>query len=282
MWIFTDIADWWDQERSKSEAILEQFVRDNPNQFGIIVATAAHTSMALGSGLVDILRIGDGVSQGSVKGVAQDGLRVLGIVGPMGKGIQLLKSQTNTSMAKLIVDSGGPICSWVASTKALAQTGYKSGKKIFASVDDLAKSVGINIQQIGGISLSAMASNLAKIGAKVGQVKSVNSLKDIIKIIPRNGNVVLVSLRGMKNNREIGGHAVYFFRDISGKVKIMDRTGTYNSLDELLQVYHQIDQFIPRTYIMIQNVYAKLVMPKGSFVLSIEVLGLVNDEVKHE
>jgi len=279
MWVFTDAANWWDKQRNESESFLEEFVKDNPNQFGVIVATAVHTSMVLGSGIVDLLRLGDGISQGTTKGFAQDGLRLLGIAGPAGKGIQLLKSQLNTNVAKLVVDNGGPICSWVASTKALAQTGHKSGKKIFAAVDDLAKAVGVSVQQIGGISINAMAVNLLKIGAKVGQVKAVTSTREIVKILPRNGSVILVSLRGMKNNTQIGGHAVYFFRDIHGKVKIMDRTGVYNSLDELAVMYGQVDQFIPRAATTIQNIYAKLVMPKGSFVLTIEVLGVVNDDV---
>ncbi len=64
--------------------------------------------MVLGSGLVDLLRFGDGVSEGGLAGWGKDGLRLLGIAGPAGKGFQILKSAKHTNIAKLIVDIGGP------------------------------------------------------------------------------------------------------------------------------------------------------------------------------
>jgi hypothetical protein len=85
MWIFTDIANWWDQNHRQSQQVLDEFVEKNPNQFAIVLATAAHTSMVLGAGLVDVLRIGDGVAQGTVRGATDDGLRLLAFAGPAAK-----------------------------------------------------------------------------------------------------------------------------------------------------------------------------------------------------
>ena len=137
MWFFTDFADWWDSQKNKSEEILDDFVSRNPNQFGVIVATSVYTSMALGSGIVDILRLGDGLSKGTWGGAAQDGLRVMGIAVPAAKGYQVTKSVGNIKLANLVLDVGGPRCSWINSTKALVQTGHKtSNGKLFASVQD--------------------------------------------------------------------------------------------------------------------------------------------------
>mgnify|MGYP001284497925 FL=1 len=45
-----DLADWWDEQRRFSSAELDRFVDNNPNLFGVVVATAAHTAMDIGAG----------------------------------------------------------------------------------------------------------------------------------------------------------------------------------------------------------------------------------------
>lgn len=130
----TDVATWWDAQHKEAEISLAQFVERNPNQFAIILATGVHTSMVLGSGMVDVLRIGDGLAKRTLSGTVQDGLRLAGIVGPAGKALQLLKSRAHMKIAKAILDPGGPICSWVNSTKALALTEFKSNGKMFLAV----------------------------------------------------------------------------------------------------------------------------------------------------
>jgi hypothetical protein len=279
MWYFTELADWWDKQREQSEHMLDRFVQRNPNQFGIVVSTAAHTSFTLGSGFVDLLRLGDGVSQGGLRGLTQDGLRLVGVASPVGKGIQLLKSSANTTIASLIVDIGGPRCSWVASTKAMVQTGNKVNGKLFSSVDDLAKAVGVPVAQTAGISLQAMANNLAKIGAKVSPLKEISNLKEVVQMLPKNGSVVMVSVKGVKDGVTVGGHAVYIFYNKFGKVKIMDRTGEYGTLNELAIVYKaQVDEFIPRAAVTLTNVYAKYMVSQNSAVLAIEVLAVASEK----
>ncbi len=278
MWVLTEVADWWDKKKSESEVFLDEFVSRNPNQFGIITATAIHTSMALGSGFVDLLRLGDGVQEGGLSGWGKDGLRLIGVAGPAGKGLQLLKSAKHSKIATLIVDIGGPRCSWVASTKALVQTGKKVNGKLFSSVDDLADAVGVPVRLTAGISLQAMASNLRRIGAVVGQVKTITSLKDAVKMLPRDGSVVMISVKGLRNGVQAGGHAVYAFYDKLGRLKIMDRSGVYNTLEDLARRYPQVDEFVPRAAATISNVYSKFVGPKGGAVLAIEVLAVVAED----
>lgn len=278
MWYFTELADKWDRQRKISEKHLEKFVEENPNLFGVITATAVHTSMTLGAGFVDLLRLGDGISkEGGLKGWGKDGLRLVGIAGPTGKGLQLLKSAKHTRLAALIVDIGGPRCSWVSATKALVQTGKKVNGKLFASVDDLAKSVGVPIQKTGGISLQAMTNYLSKIGANVGPLKTISTLDEAAKLLPKNGSVVLVSVKCIKNGKDAGGHALYIFYDTFGRLRIMDRTGLYKTLSEVALKY-PVDDFVPRAAVRLTNIYAKFVGPNGSSVLAMEMLGVVSEK----
>ena len=50
---------------------LDRFVDNNPNLFGVIVATAAATAMEVGAGTVDTLRFGEGMAEGGAKGEDQ-------------------------------------------------------------------------------------------------------------------------------------------------------------------------------------------------------------------
>ncbi len=276
-WLFTELANKWDANRAKTEGILHDYVSRNPGQFAIIVATSVHTSMALGSGIVDLLRLGDGLSKGTWSGVGEDGLRVVGVAAPAAKGLQMYKSFANTKLAKLIVDIGGPRCSWINSAKALAHTGHKTTSgKLFASVQDLLSDMHVNIDSSLAISLNKMVNRLRSIGARAGSVVDVNSVAQVLRYLKSDGNVVLVSLNGMLNGARTGGHAVYFFRDTLGRVRIMDRTDIYKSLDELVAKYGQFDKFIPRAIAPLENIYAKYVAPQGTTLLAIEVIGVSN------
>lgn len=275
MWMFTEIADWWDTQRKETEEILDDFVSRNPNQFGIIVATSVYTSMALGSGMVDLLRLGDGISEGTLSGVAQDGLRLIGVAVPAARGYQMTRTMGNTKLAKLIVDCGGPRCSWVNSTKALVQTGHKtSNGRMYASVNDLLSGLKLTLNDVGVISLFDMVAKLKTIGAHVGSVLSVSSVAQVMRHVRNDGSVVLVSLKGLKDGREVAGHAVYFFKDHLGRTRIMDRTGVYENISDLTNIYSQVDEFIPRSIASLYNIYAKYMLPEGSAILAIEVLGV--------
>ena len=276
----TDVATWWDAQHKEAELSLDQFVERNPNQFAIILATGVHTSMVLGSGMVDVLRIGDGVAKGTLAGIAQDGLRLIGIVGPAGKALQLLKSRANIKIAKAILDPGGPICSWVNSTKALALTGFKSNGKMFLAVDDLAKAAGVPFQSLNGISLSAMTNHLKQIGAQIGQFKTVTGLQEVVRLLPRDGSVVLVSVKVMRGATDAGGHAIHVFYDVFGRLRFMDRTGVYDNLAVLAKKYNATE-FVPRSAVQLKNVYGKFVGPHGMATLAMEALGVVASNPSH-
>lgn len=121
MWYFTDIANWWESSRTDTDKILDQWVEDSDYNTGVmIVASTTKAITTFGAGFVDILRLGDGVKKGTLKGVGADALRVVAIF-PYGKAAKTIKSLKGLSRAKVIVDTGGPNCFWVASAKAFAQ-----------------------------------------------------------------------------------------------------------------------------------------------------------------
>ena len=61
MWAVSDIADWWDEQHRQAKKELDHFVDNNPNLFGVVVATAVATAMEVGAGTVDTLRFGQGL-----------------------------------------------------------------------------------------------------------------------------------------------------------------------------------------------------------------------------
>ncbi|MBC7500126.1 MAG: hypothetical protein H7315_06485 [Herminiimonas sp.] len=273
----TDVANWWDAQHKTAELSLDDFVERNPNRFAIILATGVNTSMVLGAGMVDVLRVGDGLMTGTLSGVAQDGLRLIGLLGPTGKTLQVLKSRANMKIAKVILDPGGEICSWVNSTKALALTGFRARGKMFVAVEDLAKAVGVPFHSLQGIRLSTMTNHLRQIGAKMGELKTVSNIRDVIQMLPRDGSVVLISVLVMRGANVAGGHAIHAFYDSFGRVRIMDRTGIYSDLAALAHRY-RATELIPREAIKLENVYGKFVGPHGMATLAMEALGVVKSD----
>lgn len=277
MWILTDVADWWDKKNQQSEAVLDQFVADSGySQGAMIVAAGAHAFTTFGAGFVDVLRIGDGVKKGNLAGGGTDALRFIAIF-PVGKAASILKTAKGFQAAKLVADIDGPICSWVASTKALAQIGQKSGGKLFATVEDLARAAGVPLNSIGAIRLTDMLLVLKKIGATAGPVKRIAGVKELKAMIPFDGSVVLVSLKALMKRGADEGHAIYVYRDLLGRIRIMDRTvgqvsqKAYLSLEEVVKAYNGagVRNFIPEAALILHNVYGraigfelpKLVMP---------------------
>src|SRR5579863_6831767 len=132
MWAASDLAEWWDEQHKISEKALDRFVDDNPGLFGVIVATAVSTAMQVGAGTVDVLRFGEGMAEGGLKGFGKDALRALSIAGTVGKGAKLVQSFAGARAARLIADAPGGVCGWVSITKALRQT----ANKLYVAVDD--------------------------------------------------------------------------------------------------------------------------------------------------
>ena len=121
MWIFTEIADWFEQKRTQSAAILAHSVEESHYSQGVmIVAATAKSFTTFSAGFVDVLKPGDGIKARTLKGVGQQALRIVAIF-TLGKAASLVKSAKGGATAKLVADTGGPHCFWVTSAKAFDQ-----------------------------------------------------------------------------------------------------------------------------------------------------------------
>lgn len=149
-----DWADWWDKQKSETEQILDDWVMENPHWWVIGAATAVHTSMVLGQGFVDVLRLGQGVAEGTAGGVGKDALRLLVVLGPLVRAgavasrtlIPLARS-ANIKIAVQVSGVTGP-CTFQAVNNALAVT---KGKNLFITVNDMAKALGLSLSNVAKV-----------------------------------------------------------------------------------------------------------------------------------
>ena len=89
MWVFTDVADWYDKQRKDNATWLENVMDKSSYDFlGAAVYTLAGAAWllnaipgAIGGGFIDTARLGDGVKEGGW-GYGQDALRLLVLAGP--------------------------------------------------------------------------------------------------------------------------------------------------------------------------------------------------------
>src|SRR4051794_25968542 len=100
------LAAWWDEQKRGSEKVLDSFVDEHPNLFGVAVAGSVKTAMDLGAGFVDVFRVGEGVKQGGW-GYAQDALRVVSLAGPVAR-------VGRFGLTKFVPDVVGPLCARVS------------------------------------------------------------------------------------------------------------------------------------------------------------------------
>lgn len=268
MWIFSEVADWVDEQTRLSDAMLDKWVEDSKYSQGVMITAATtHSFMKFGASMTDVLRLGDGARKGGW-GWAEDALRFVAIF-PFGKAAQVAKSSALLKDAKLIKDiaPNAGICSWVGTTKALVQTGHKTNGRLFADVADLAKAAGIPVAKLGGISLENMGNTLRAIGARAGTLTPVQRLEDILSagLLKQDGSVVLISVRCMRAGKDVGGHMVYAYYDVLRRVRFMDRTvgaaaqKSYASLRELAKIY-RLDEMIPRAALPLHNVFVKSIV----------------------
>lgn len=260
MWAASDIAGWWDEQHKTSKQALDQFVDEHPNWFGITVAGVTSTTMDLGAGLVDVLRLGEGAAEGGAKGFAKDGLRLLQLAPAAGK-------LGRFAVARVLVDPGGRVCTWVSATKALRQVGAKA----FASVDDLAQAAGFqSIKQLGGAFVNTLVPTLQRLGARVTSLGNPANL-EVVNAAVRGEGVVLFSVEWARAGTPMG-HTLYAFRDSVGRIMYADRTGAIvKSLQELEKFYPGIGG---------AKVYGTAALVEGPRILMAEGLAVLAMEVR--
>jgi len=276
----SDIAGWWDKQHAISKRALEDFVDEHPGLFGVVLATAMATAMEVGKGTVEVLRLGEGAAEGTAGGVAQDALRALSIIGTVGKGAKIIKEVVSRSrMMKLIVDPGGGRCAYVSATQALRQTGQKA----FASVDDLARELGLTVNDLGGANLTGIRAFMQVLKARMGPVLRFKSWKDIERAVPHDGSVVTFGVKFANG----GAHDLYAFRDAFGRIKIMDRGGSLGRMPAVLDTIEDVAKKYGRGSVVafldgfeIKDLFMKFIGPKGLATLAMEVLATTTGDAE--
>lgn len=226
MKLLSAVADKWDEQHAITEAELGRMVEENPGYFAVVVATGISTSMQLGAGMVDVLRLGEGVKEGTLAGVGKDALRLLQVAGPVAK-------VGRFALARVFPDPKGGVCAWVAAAKALRQTGTRH----FATLEDIAKAAGTTVPKLGGVSSTAdVVPALLNLGAKVRGLGTASSMQQVSQAASAGEGVVLFGVKWVMQGKTVG-HALYAYKDMTGALQIADRSGkVVKSLAELEKV----------------------------------------------
>jgi hypothetical protein len=133
------------------------------------------------------------------------------------------------------------------------------------SVEDVAKALGMPMNNLWTVPNLNMGMHwLRTVGARIGAIRTVSNEKDIIRMIPHDGSVVMIAVRVIRKGN-IGGHAIYAFRNIFGLVRFMDRSvgtvfptgtqGIFKSIDEIAPLYEAT--LVPYQAAVLHNVFAK-------------------------
>ena len=238
----SELADWWDGERRQSERLLEEWVQDNPQWWAIGLATTASTAMELGAGMVDALRLGEGVAQGGVKGVAKDAMRLLVLVGPLAKAGGMLGRVAQTQMIRLAVTTEGVTgpCTFTAVNNA-ASIVSGSARNFFVTAQEAAQALGkplAGLAKAGGkYKLGAWIDDLVpfllKQGMRIRNLGQPASVADVSAAASSQNGVVVFAIEWADAAGKMHYHSMIAVRTLGG-VRFADYGGKFiSSLSEL-------------------------------------------------
>jgi hypothetical protein len=249
----SQLADWWDQQKRESEAILTEWVQDNPQWWAVAIAGTVQTSIDLGAGMVDVLRFGEGMAKGGVKGVGQDALRLLIVLGPLGRAggaasrfLTPLIRSGNLRLAVQVAGVDGP-CTFQAVNNAVSIT---KGRNLFVTVADMTGAVGKRLSSLkktalGEYELAAWVDELVPFlrqsGLRVKEVAGFTRVEQVIELARQETGPVIFAIRTTVRNAagatEEILHSVVAFRTPAGAVRFADYGGKF--VDSLRQLVGQ-------------------------------------------
>jgi len=250
MWVFSEWADGFDKVKTDNNKALDGWLQDwvattlnddSPWYRNAAVYAGAGLAYSVNKlstevlgGFVDVLRIGDGVRDGGW-GYGKDALRLLVLVGPALRAVRF-------AGALVSVDVAGGRCAWVAGSQALRMTGTRH----FARVGDLAKAVGLTLEDTGGASFKAILPALQRLGANARLTGTLYSVEDVAELAQRNPNsVIMFGVRWTNASGRSIGHAMLLTRGPGGVIRIIDRSGrVVSSLAELETAYPGISSAV--------------------------------------
>ena len=238
----SEYADWWDKQKKISEKFLEDWVDENPQWWA--VAAAAQTSMDLGQGLVDVLRFGEGIAEGGWRGYGKDFLRLLVILGPLGRAGGMASRFLNTSFRFAAEMKGvtGP-CTFTAANNAMGVLGRLGSGRIFLTVREAAKALGRPMSQVaktaGKFKIGAWIDDLVPFlrsqGAKIRLLNNVKTIDEAVNVAKGENGVVVFAFECTTTAGKYIKHSVIAVRDGLGRVRFADYGGKlFGTLEELV------------------------------------------------
>ena len=266
----SSIADAWDARRTEMHDMVERqsmlFIDRHPNLWGIVVAGTETTLLdfttTIGASFVDVLRVGQGIKKHSLRGVAEDGLRVLSVV-PFGTLARFANTARGVSMlkvARLVTDPFKEfgICTTVAATQALRMVNVRHA----VLVDDLLRVAGIDLtvapgvlaENVGGRFIKDLVPALKSFGAKVTRINPVKTIAEIeaaLRGMGKTRGVMMFSAEWRmfdKATRTMkpAAHTMLAFIDEAGVFRIANRTGhVVEDLKQLSPLMPSIGKAVP-------------------------------------
>ena len=232
MWVFTEIADWFDKTRADNDAWIDSGLQpwvattlydDSPWYRNVGVWAAAGTLYSLNkftttvaSGFVDVLRLGDGVQEGGW-GYGKDALRLLMVIGPALRGARWAVSL----IPAVDVSPAAGNCTWVAAARLLRLTGTRP----LAQLGDVAAFSGLEAGETSGAWPKELVPALRFLGANASEGKPIANMTDLAKVVGENPQgATLFSVNWSMGGNRVG-HTLIAVRDLFGGLKIIDRTG---------------------------------------------------------
>lgn len=242
--IGSECADWWEKRNKEYHEELEQYVLDNPGNFAIVVATSKASAADFAMTMwVDLARLGEGAASGTVKGVVQDVFRVLNFVpeAKLAQGSKTIFSRAVQLVSNLTVwrKVEGGLCAPIAIAQVLQRGGHRIGVGLAEIAEKLGKPLRAIYKQ--GVPWSSIEGALTELGLQFSKYdgaayKTLQSLKTLAgsKSGPLLVAVTFTKQVGQKIER--AGHAILVGKTASG-VKIIDRYGMFNTLEEVERYY---------------------------------------------
>jgi hypothetical protein len=219
--------DWWvDQYRRDDDSMVDYYA-------AAAVSSVTQSFMQFASGFVDVLRLGEGVQEGSWSGLGEDALRLLVVAGPAVRytlgGTRLLRVLAVESQIGYQTT-----CTWISTTRAAREAGH-----LFVTIDELARAVGlsrlVNALRTGRASgtsigqiyqIHRVLTNTLRIRSIEHSITSYDDLWRLVESSPRNTFVF-----------GIRGHGMYATAR-RGAVSLIDTDGrVFRSISQLLEHY---------------------------------------------
>lgn len=171
----------------------------------LTLSSRLDAALTLGGGIVDVLRLGQGVAKGSAWGYVEDGLRLFSIGVPAAKALAVggIRGMAGSSfggpaiqrvMTAMDFDPTRGVCAWVATRRALFLSG-----RFWLRLDDLIQVSGLNsVRELSGMAVSEGREVLNRLGVKYREVIpagqqpiTVQAAVDLVERLPHNSVAIM-------------------------------------------------------------------------------------------